>query len=125
MAAEGEATEHEEPQRQEFGGTEGWDDPGGEPGDLSSLSAQTEWLNQQPMVRVAALFCVCGLCSPVAAQRKRACAAWVPASVADHPARQCSSSRTILAVGVYCRTLARHAPAARFRAVRFSFLHTL
>jgi len=52
MAAEGEAPEQEEPQQQEFGGTEaGWDDPGGEPGDLSSLSAQTEWLNQQqPMV---------------------------------------------------------------------------
>ena len=48
MAAEGEAPEHEEPQQQEFAGTEaGWDDPGGEPGDLSSLSAQTEWLNQQ------------------------------------------------------------------------------
>ena len=29
---------------------EAWDAPG-EPGDLSSLSAQTEWLNQQPMVR--------------------------------------------------------------------------
>jgi hypothetical protein len=28
---------------------EAWDAPG-EPGDLSSLSAQTEWLNQQPRV---------------------------------------------------------------------------
>lgn len=58
MAAEGEATEHEEPQQQEFGGTEAWDDPGGEPGDLSSLSAQTEWLNQQPMVCVFNLWSV-------------------------------------------------------------------
>jgi hypothetical protein len=47
MAAEGEAPEQEEGQQ---GVAEDWDAPG-EPGDLSSLSAQTEWLNQQPMVR--------------------------------------------------------------------------
>ena len=46
MAAEGEAPEQEEGQQ---GVAEDWDAPG-EPGDLSSLSAQTEWLNQQPMV---------------------------------------------------------------------------
>ena len=50
MAAEGEAPEHEEGQQ---GVAEDWDAPG-EPGDLSSLSAQTEWLNQQPMVGAAA-----------------------------------------------------------------------
>ena len=52
MAAEGEATgggEHEGAQQQDFGAAEDWDAPG-EPGDLSSLSAQTEWLNQQPTV---------------------------------------------------------------------------
>ena len=46
MAAEGEAPEQEDGQQ---GVAEDWDAPG-EPGDLSSLSAQTEWLNQQPRV---------------------------------------------------------------------------
>lgn len=50
MAAEVEATENEqEAQQPDFVQGEDWDAPG-EPGDLSSLSAQTEWLNQQPMV---------------------------------------------------------------------------
>lgn len=52
MAVEGDAVaEHEEVQKQEISAAEDWDAPG-EPQDLSSLSAQTEWLNsQQPMVR--------------------------------------------------------------------------
>ena len=52
MAAEVEVTEHDQeaPQQVDFGDVQDWDAPG-EPGDLSSLSAQTEWLNQQPMVQ--------------------------------------------------------------------------
>jgi hypothetical protein len=56
MAAEPEALEQDEGQQQDFGAAEDWDAPG-EPGDLSSLSAQTEWLNQPPMVAPALVFC--------------------------------------------------------------------
>ncbi len=49
MAPEGEGATAQGESEETFGDGEDWDAPG-EPGDLSALSAQTEWLNQQSMV---------------------------------------------------------------------------
>ena len=125
MAAEGEATEHEEPQRQEFGGTEGWDDPGGEPGDLSSLSAQTEWLNQQPMVRLTgAILCPWSVFARSLHDPGEFALLGCPRArpIIPHASAAAAERSSLWAS---CRTLARHAPAVRLCAVRFPFLHTL
>lgn len=54
MAPEGEGATAQGEEQETFGDGEDWDAPG-EPGDLSALSAQTEWLKQQSMVSRAVL----------------------------------------------------------------------